>query len=80
MDGIASFTHFVGSLDQSGLDNLVYFNEDQVLESFHIQVTSSIHGLILRSNFSFSYNGVYWGFLMLSICDVIVNQKTYTGE
>ena len=34
---LGSFTHFVGNLD-----NLVYFNEDElcgeVLESFHIQV------------------------------------------
>ena len=31
----------------------------------------------LISNCSFLYNGVYWVNLMLSICDVIVSQKTY---
>jgi hypothetical protein len=37
LTSLGSFTHFVGNLD-----NLVYFNEDEicgeVLESFHIQV------------------------------------------
>ena len=36
---------------------------------------SSLHWLDSRSNFSFSYNGLYWGDLMLSIWDLIVSQK-----
>ena len=41
---------------------------------------SSLHWLDLHSNFSFSYNRVYWVHLLLSTCDIIVSQKPYNGE
>ena len=47
------------------------------LETFE---NSSLHWLYLLSKSSFLYNGVYWVYLMLSICDVIVSQKRYNGE
>ena len=39
---------------------------------------SSPHWVILLSNCLFLYNGVYWVDLMLSVCDVIVSQKSGT--
>ena len=43
-----------------------------------IQVVSM--GLILRSNYSFLYNGVWWVHQVLSIYDIIVSLKLYNGE
>ena len=49
-------------------------------ESARFYLASSLHWLNLLSNSSFLYNWVYWVNLMLSICEVIVSQKTYNGE
>ena len=48
--------------------------------SIHFYNDSSFHLLILLSNCSFSYNGVYYDCLEISICDIIVSRKGSNEE
>ena len=49
-------------------------------QNIEIHALSSTHWIVLLTNGSFLYNGVYYNRLKLSIYDVIVSQKGFNGE
>ena len=74
---IFSFLHSVSPSEPSRLDCVNY----TTTLDFGVKCWfSSLLWLNLLSKSLFSYNGVYWVDLMLSIRDVIVSQKPYNGE